>query len=133
MHPNPQKHNPIARTLKEAGPAAADNIPASNARQAIETAIGYYHEGHWKRAATECEKILASIADHPDALHLLGVIAHQNGRAPEAAELIAKALQISAFNPVYHYSLGNPLKHQGKLNEAIECFEKALQLKPDRV
>ena len=42
-------------------------------------------------------EILETIADQADALHLLGVIAHQSGRAPEAAELIGKALQDLLF------------------------------------
>ena len=126
MHINLHKHSQISRSVKDAVPGAADKIPEINADQAIKTAIGYYHRGHLKRAATECEKILVSITDHPDALHLLGVIAHQSGCNPDAAKLIGRALQISPNHPIYHYSLANALKHQGKLNEAMMAILKQL-------
>jgi predicted O-linked N-acetylglucosamine transferase (SPINDLY family) len=75
--------------------------------------------------------VLAADPDHPDGLHLLGVIAHQGRRHDLAVELITRAVKRNAKNPVYFYNLGNALKGQGKLDEAIAAYRRAIRLKPD--
>ena len=40
-------------------------------------------------------RVLAAHPDHADALHLLGVIAHQVGRRDLAVELIGQAINMS--------------------------------------
>ena len=106
------------------------NDPAIDSDQIIEAAINHFQNGQLQCAAEQCNEILAVQPDHPDSIHLLGVIAYQKGQTAEAADLISKAISINANQPIYHYSLGNVLKSRGKLPEAIGCYEKALGLKP---
>jgi thioredoxin-like negative regulator of GroEL len=84
---------------------------------------------------SEAEQIylqaLAIDPHHPDALHLLGMIAFQTGRDVAAVDLIRKAIAIKGDAASYHSNLGNVLQSQGKLAEAGACYQRALVLKPD--
>jgi tetratricopeptide (TPR) repeat protein len=90
---------------------------------------------HQAEQFNEAEQIylqaLAIDPQHPDALHLLGMIAFQTGRDKDAVELIRKAIAIKSDAASYHSNLGNVLQSQGKLAEAGACYQRALVLKPD--
>ena len=76
-------------------------------------------------------QILAVEPNHADALHLLGVIAHQAGRHGIAAEYIRRAIGVNGNAAVFHINLGNVLTDQGNLDEAVACYRRALELKPE--
>jgi cytochrome c-type biogenesis protein CcmH/NrfG len=57
----------------------------------LTTAIQYHQQGRLDQAARIYQSILARQADHPDALHLLGVAAFQQGHPEQAVELIGRA------------------------------------------
>ena len=76
-------------------------------------------------------QILAVEPNQPDAIHLLGVIAHQVGKPQIAVEYIGRAIGLNATDGVFHCNLGNAFKAQGKLDEAIACYRRALELQPD--
>ncbi|MFQ5714817.1 MAG: tetratricopeptide repeat protein [Candidatus Scalinduaceae bacterium] len=97
----------------------------------ITKALRYHQSGQLQKAEELYKKILHIKPNHPDSLHLLGVIAYQVGKIDIAADLINKAIQNNPKNPAFYNNLGNVIKEQGKLNEAITCYQKALELKPD--
>ena len=70
-------------------------------------------------------------ASHADALHLLGVLAHQAGQNDSAVEMIVKAIGINPAIAAYHANLGTALKALGRLDEAVAAYNNALRLKPD--
>jgi tetratricopeptide (TPR) repeat protein len=76
-------------------------------------------------------RVLTVQPDHPDALHLLGVVAHQARRSDLAVELIGRAIKRNGQNPIYFSNLGVVLKDQGKLDEAIAACRQAIRFKPD--
>ena len=63
--------------------------------KAIETALEHHQAGHLRQAEAIYRQILQAEPNHPDALHLLGVIAHQAGRNEIAVELINKAIRVN--------------------------------------
>ncbi|WP_116136468.1 tetratricopeptide repeat protein [Trinickia diaoshuihuensis] len=77
------------------------------------------------RAAIDADPV------HTDALHLLGVLRHQQGRHEEAAELVGRAVALRPDDAGLQLNLGNALKALGKLDGAIERFRNALSLAPD--
>lgn len=68
---------------------------------------------------------------HTDALHLLGVLRHQQGRHAEAADLVGRAVQLRPNDAGLQLNLGNALKALGRLDGAIERFRNALTLAPE--
>lgn len=97
----------------------------------ITKALRYHQSGQLQKAEEIYKKILHINPNHPDSLHLLGVIASQVGKIDIAVNLINKAIQNNPKNPAFYNNLGNVIKEQGELDEAISCYQKALGLKPD--
>ena len=101
--------------------------------EALTVAIRHLQGGRLQAAEQIYRQILQVEPNHPDALHLLGVIASMAGKPELAIEYIGRALQRKPDNPEAHSNLGVALKEKGKLDEAVGCFRRALQLKPDFV
>ncbi len=97
----------------------------------LETALGHHRAGRLAEAEAIYREILTSDANHADALHLLGMIAHQRGQHETAVSMILQAIAINPNVPAFHSNLGTIFQAQGKLDEAGACFERALTLKPD--
>jgi tetratricopeptide (TPR) repeat protein len=96
----------------------------------MKEALHYHRAGELARADEIYSAILSKEPNHPDALHLSGLIAHQSGRQDRAIELIQKAVFIAPRESVFFLNLGNALAAQSRLEEAIECYYHALHLSP---
>jgi protein O-GlcNAc transferase len=75
----------------------------------------------------------ASDPRHADALHFLGVLAHQVGHNDKAVDLIGRAIAQNGQVPAFHNNLGNAFKAQGKLQEAAASYAGALAQNPNHV
>ena len=95
----------------------------------LQTAIQHHQAGRLQEAEALYRQILQVEPNHPDALHLLGVIAHQAGKHEIALEYIARAI---ALNPAaeYHNNIGEAYRALARLNEAGASFQQALALNP---
>jgi Flp pilus assembly protein TadD len=76
-------------------------------------------------------QVLAVDPNHVDALHMLGVLAYQAGRAEAAVDLIGRAIALNGANPSFHNNMGEALRYLGRLDEAVAHFTKATELDPD--
>jgi Flp pilus assembly protein TadD len=76
-------------------------------------------------------RVLAAQPNHADALHLLGIIAHQMRRDSLALELIDKALALKPNSADVVNNRGNALAELKRYDEALASYDKALALKPD--
>jgi protein O-GlcNAc transferase len=99
--------------------------------QAIQIAREHHQAGRLPQAEAIYQQILQVEPNHPDALHLLGLIARQGGKNGIAVGLMSKAIRINPSNPIYYINLGNALKDQGQLEDAILNYRQALSIKPD--
>jgi len=100
-------------------------------QQAINLAVKHQTAGDLPKAEGIYRQILQTEPNHPDALHLLGMIAHQVGKYDVAVELINKSLAIRPDSAEVHNNLGNALKNLGRLDEAVASYRKAMAIKPD--
>jgi tetratricopeptide (TPR) repeat protein len=100
-------------------------------QQSLDLGVRHQNAGDFEKAKAIYVLILKADPDHPVALQLLGVIAHQVGENDIAVELITKAVTIKPAYEEGHYNLGIALKEQGKLEQAIASYHKALALNPD--
>ena len=100
----------------------------TNVGDAMNAAVQDYEAGRLHQAQQLCREILRYDADHPDALHLLGVIACKTGRYEEAIELIREAIMQNRQAPQFHNTLGVVLRAIGRLEEATVAYEQAILL-----
>jgi tetratricopeptide (TPR) repeat protein len=94
---------------------------------------GFAHHQAGRRDQAEAlyRKVLRKVPDHPDGLHLLGVIAYERGRAQRAVQLISRALAASPGLADGHLNLGNAFLALGRLDDAAASYRAVLELKPD--
>ncbi len=89
-------------------------------------AVVAHRAGRLDAAAANYRAILKAQPDHPDALHLLGLVFHQRGNQEEALRLIGRALRLAPANGAFANSLGLALLAQNRLGEAEAAFTRAL-------
>jgi tetratricopeptide (TPR) repeat protein/SAM-dependent methyltransferase len=110
----------------------ASAIPEQSAHaDAIRNALAHHHAGRLPQAEAIYRQVLRTQPDHPDALHLLGMIAFQIRRPDIAAELVEKAIRVNPSDATYHQDLGNVLEALGRKDDALASYRKALTLAPD--
>jgi protein O-GlcNAc transferase len=97
----------------------------------LQKAIQYHESGQLQQAESRYKKILRTDPNQPDALHLLGVMAYQNGNHGEAVRLIKKAIGNNPKNPFYYNNLGAVFNAQDRHAEALWSYHSALKLDPD--
>jgi predicted O-linked N-acetylglucosamine transferase (SPINDLY family) len=101
--------------------------------QAMQAAREHHRAGRVSHAEDICRQLLRADPDNPDALNLLGVMAHQAGSNEIAAELIGKAARLDPSNPNFLNNLGEASRASGRWEEAVARYDEALAIKPDHV
>ena len=97
----------------------------------LKKALHYHRKGELQQAETLYKRLLRYRPAHPEALHLLGVIANQSGNYDRSEKLLQQAIEAQPNNAVYHYNYGNTLKIIGKTNEALQEYRQAVTLKAE--
>jgi tetratricopeptide (TPR) repeat protein len=97
----------------------------------LASAIEMHQAGQLGRAAQMYETVLAREEQNADALHLLGVLHHQQGNQARAIELVARAVALRPNVPTFHANLAEAYRAIGQLERAAGCCRAALRLCPD--
>lgn len=97
----------------------------------LQAAIAHHGAGRAAQAEALYRQVLAAWPNHPDALHLLGVLALQAGNPAVAAELIRQAIRFDAGNPAFFSNLAIALRRLGRLDDALAACRRALALMPE--
>ena len=97
----------------------------------LTTAIEMHQGGRLGEAATLYQKVLAQEKENAVALHLLGVLHHQQGDHARAVELIGRAVALRPNVPAFHANLAEAYRALGQLERAAGCCRAALGLWPD--
>lgn len=95
---------------------------------ALQRASAHYQAGQLREADAVCQQILQLSPNHPDALHMQGMIAYQIGMLDVAATLLGSVVGIAPNFADGHNNLGVVLLAQGKRVKAIARFRKAVSL-----
>jgi len=103
-----------------------DPVPAL-----LQQALAQHTAGNLPQAEALYRQILGQRPNHPDALHLLGVIAQANGRFDMAIDLITRAIALNPSQALYHSNLANALGRSDRLDETVACCRRALELEPN--
>ncbi len=101
-----------------------------SSHQAIQAAIEHLNAGRFAEAESICRQLLAKEPHLAEALHLLGVVQHRQGRHELATQFYGRAI---ALRPGWSDALSNhgeALRMLGRLDEAIAAHRRALTLAP---
>lgn len=103
-----------------------------NLTETLEAALQSHRTGRLQEAEALYRQILAAIPNHPDALHMLGVLAHQTGNNDAAYELIAHSIALQPKAADAYGNMGLVLQARGEIDNAIRCYRQAIALAPDQ-
>ncbi|MBK3662881.1 tetratricopeptide repeat protein [Bradyrhizobium diazoefficiens] len=92
--------------------------------------FAHFQSGRIADAELCCRQALTLDEQHPDALHLLGVLCFRAQQPDAAAEWIGRAIKQTP-KAEYLLSLATVLERQGRLEEARQHYSHALTLKPE--
>jgi len=96
----------------------------------LSNAVQLHQAGELLKAKAIYEHILRAHPWHFDALHLLGLLAHQTGNHGPALALIDKAISIRSDKPIFFNHRGLVFHALGEQSKALDSFEQALVLNP---
>ncbi|MCY2953313.1 MAG: tetratricopeptide repeat protein [Planctomycetota bacterium] len=98
---------------------------------AMQLAVTHFRERRLADAESIGQQILQQHPGNANALHLLGMVAHETGRNGLAVELVAKAIAAEPQVPDFQNNFGNILAKLGAFDQAIASFRKAIALRPN--
>ena len=87
-------------------------------------------EGRLLEAETVCNRVLQAKPNLPEAEHLLGVIAHQNGKLGDAIDHVQRAVKLAPQVALFHANLGEMLRLAGRPKLAAEEARRAIEIEP---
>jgi protein O-GlcNAc transferase len=96
-----------------------------------QSALALLQQGRLAEAERICAEILQRAPKHFGALHILGIIAHQNRAYERAVEFFSKAISANPDIPQTYYHRGIAQQALRRFNEALVSYNKAIALKPD--
>lgn len=102
-------------------------------RAAIVKAGQCYKAGDLSQAQELCRGILKRDKRDADAIHLLGLIAFQNGALDKATSYYKKCIDLRPREPRFPYLLAKVSVVQTRLDEALRRLDDALKLDPEYV
>lgn len=98
--------------------------------QAIQTGLDHHGAGRLAEAEKIYRQVLLADPGNADALHWLGVIAHQVGKNEAAVQLIDAALSANPDNAEALSNRGLAMQALGRYDEALTSYSRALAIKP---
>lgn len=104
---------------------------ATNLPDLLATTVQHYQSGRFKQARSICLRILRHQPHHPEANHIFGLLAHQDGDNRTAVKSIRKAVSARPTNALYQFNLGVVLEAKGDADAAIELYRKAIAINPE--
>ncbi len=96
--------------------------------QQLATAVSHHQAGHLDEAAEIYRVLLDVQPNHPDALHLLGLIENRRGHADKAVKMIEQAIVLRPQVANFQLSLSDALHAQCQYAAAEQACRKAIQL-----
>lgn len=98
--------------------------------QAMQLASQHQSAGRLQQSEQLLLQILQANPNHAHAMHLLGVVAYQAGKADLALELIVKAIAVESDVALFHSNLAEMLRQQGRVQESIKYGQQAVEIEP---
>ncbi len=100
-------------------------------REVMEQGLARHKAGDFAEAERLYRQVLRDYPTHPDALHLVGMVALQTGRPEQALASIRQAIALQPGTSSFHCNLARAHQALGRLDEAVAEFRESLRLAPD--
>ncbi len=97
----------------------------------LQEAFRAHQAGDFPLAEEKYYAVLEAVPNHPDALHLLGLICKARGDLGTAKKLIGHAIAVRPDMAAQHYNLGNVLVGEGDVCGAADAYRAAVACQPD--
>lgn len=97
----------------------------------IRTGIEHHDAGRLELAEAVYRQLLASTPDDFEALHRLGAVCYEQGKAADALPFMLRAVELRPDAHAAHGNLGAAQLALGRLDAAQEALTRALSLAPD--
>jgi tetratricopeptide (TPR) repeat protein len=110
---------------------AAPDVAAPSLAARLAEAVTGHRSGRLGDAERGYRAVLQRAPDHPDALHLLGLLVYQRGDAAAALALLDRALDRRPDFALALSNRGTMLRAVGRVAEATDAFRRAMALRPD--
>ena len=81
----------------------------------LSAAIEHHRQGRLEQAARLYEAALAQTPEHPETLHLLGLVTLQWGDPGRAAAFVSRAIAVRSTEAAYHATLAEAFWASGSL------------------
>src|SRR3954454_7333802 len=101
--------------------------------QAVEEAAGLYRQGRLAEAEKICTRVLRAQPNWFDALHLLGVLKLQGGKAGAACTHLEHALKLNPTSAQVMSNLGMARAALDRDHEALAILDQAVAMMPGSV
>jgi tetratricopeptide (TPR) repeat protein len=115
------------------GQSVLSHLRDQETTRMLERAVRLHTDGELAEAGQLYQHILECSPHHFDALHLLGVLRHQQDRSVEALDLIETALQRIPDSADALSNRGIVLKALERYEEALASCDSALLIKPNHI
>lgn len=97
----------------------------------MQRAAALHNEGDLEAAEALYREVLEEDSRHPDALHLLGLLAHQLGYHEEAASLIEDAIEEAPDQALFYNHLAKTYLALDDKESAEKAYRNSLSINPD--
>ena len=94
------------------------------------SAFQLFEQGKFSQSLKLAEALRKDHPNHPDVLHLMGLLCLRGGDPDEAERFIRLAIAVLPGKAFFHVNLGNALRHQGRMEDARATYDKAVALDP---
>jgi predicted TPR repeat methyltransferase len=101
-------------------------------RDLLQIAIEHHRAGRLREAEGGYRALISQSPEDAEALHLLGVLAEQVGRAGDAVPLLERAARLRPGDAAIFFNLGHAYGQCGRIDQAIEAFTRSLEIEPGR-
>jgi len=128
----------VAQVAARPKPPAPAQVPAQTPPPApaarpdnFGAAVQAFQSGRLDDAETHATALLADNPKHPDALHILGLVAYRRRQWQKAADLIGQAAALRPEMAELHWNRAGALRQLGRLAEAEAECRTAVKLAPN--
>ncbi|MBT5415077.1 MAG: tetratricopeptide repeat protein [Rhodospirillaceae bacterium] len=97
---------------------------------AMTRALDMHKAGRLGEAQALYQRVLQARPNHPEALHFLGLLAHQRGKSDVAVSMIRQAIAAGFGGALAYYNLAEAYRALGQTEEAIASYRQALKADP---